>query len=491
MAAAVLAVWAATPDRAAFAQTPPPPSAQARAAWGFDRSDLTPDPAVRFGVLGNGMRYAILRNRVPPGAVAIRLYVAVGATAGAPGEAHYLEHLAFMGSRHMPEGALAWLTGRERLRLDSDFNAHTTDTYTYYRVDLRRADRGRIERMLGLMREIASELSLTPEGMARAREGLLGEARQRLDPDPRRNRDQIAFFAPDTAIARASLTGTESDVAAIQADGLRRFYDQYYAPGRATLIVVGDADPAWIEARIAARFADWRARDPAPDPPPGRIDPARPTAFRFLHTPFGPTWATIASVTPLGQAGDAAAPRDRGFLEALGADMLAARVLGHRGGDRPFMDAEAAVEDYYRTARVARFAVRAIDGDWRLALEVAEQELRRALLHGFTQAELDIELGREAERLANFAPPQASTALAERTVALIGAGVVVTAPASPADSAAYLARIRLDAVNAGFRAAWAAPGRLIHVSHDRAIEGGEARLAEVWAASAARPVAPQ
>ena len=55
---------------------------------------------------------------------------------------------------------------------------------------------------------------------------------------------------------------------------------------------------------------------------------------------------------PLG-GGDGAAPRDQGFLQSLGADMLAARVTGHRGGDRPFMDADAAVEDYYRTARIA------------------------------------------------------------------------------------------------------------------------------------------
>jgi len=68
---------------------------------------------------------------------------------------------------------------------------------------------------------------------------------------------------------------------------------------------------------------------------------------------------------------------------------------------------------------------------------------------------------------------------------------VPTAPGRPADSAAYLARIRLGDVNEALRASWAAPGRLVHVSHDRPIEGGEARLAEIWAASARRPAAAQ
>lgn len=482
--AGLLTVLLAASGSAGFAQ----PSPQARAAWGFDRSDLTPDPAVRFGVLANGMRYAILRNRVPAGAVAVRLLVAAGASAGGPGEAHYIEHVAFMGSRRVPEGARARLIRRERLTAGRDFNAHTGDTDTVYRVDLPSPDRAQVDRTILLMREIAGELSLSPGAVEQARTELIAEARERSGPDDSRERDQIAFFAPGTAIARASLTGSEADVAAIRADGLRRLYERLYSPERATLIVVGDTDPAWIERRLAAHFGDWRARNPLPYPPPERIDPARPTAFRLFHAPSAPTWVTIAAVTPLDAKRDSAAPRDQGFLEALGADMLAARILGYRGADRPFMDAEAQVQDYYRTARIARLSVHSIDRDWRMALEVAEQELRRVLLHGFSQAEFDIALSREAERLNGFTAAQTSAELANRITAMTGAGIIVTAPGRPADSAAYLARIRLDEVEAAFRAAWAAPGRLVHVAHHRAIDGGEAGLAEAWTASLRRPV---
>ena len=487
LAAAILLTIATPADGA----NPPPPAPEARAAWGFDRADVAPDPAIRFGLLPNGMRYAILRNARPRGAVAIRLLVAAGAASGGPGEAHALEHLAFLGSRRVPEGALARLTRRERLTIGRDFNAHTGDTDTIYRIDLPRPDRAQLDRTILLMRDIASELSLTPEIIERARPALVEEARQRSGPDDRRERDQIAFFAPGTAIARASLNGSEADIAALRADGLRRLYARFYSPERTSLIVVGDADPAWIEARILAQFGDWRARDPVADPPPDRIDPARPTAFRTLHTPLGPTWVTIAALSPREGERDGVALRDRSFLEWLGADMLAARILGHRGGDRPFMDAQAEVQDYYRIARIASFRVRAIDGDWRLALEVAEQELRRALLHGFSQAELDITLSREAERLNDYVAPQTSSALADRLTNMAGQGSIVTAPGRSGDTSAYLARIRLDQVNEAFRAAWANPGRLVHVAHDRAIEGGDARLAEIWAASARRPVAAE
>ena len=483
---------------AGAAASPPPLSPAVRAAWHFDHSDLMPDPRIRFGVLANGMRYAILPNRTPADAVSVRLLVRVGATNGAPGEAHYLEHMLFMGSRNVPEGARERLSHAEHLREGTGYNAHTGDFDTYYRLDLARPDRAQLERMLFLLRDMASAATLSPDGVGRARAEILAEVRQRSGPDDRRDRDQIGFFVPGTRIARVSLTGNEGEAASVTAESLRRLYQAYYTPDRATLIVVGQVDPAWLEGQIAARFGDWRAIVGTADEVAAtgsriagddRLEIGAGTSFRLLVAPVGPTWATIASVTPLG-GGDAAAPRDQGFLQSLGADMLAARVTGHRGGDRPFMDADAAVEDYYRTARIARFAVRAFDNDWQMALRVAEQELRCALANGFTRDELAIELEREGERLAAFRAPETSSAIADRLVEMVGMGVVPTAPGRAEDTRAYLAHVRLDAVNAAFRAAWAAPGRRVHLSHDQPIAGGETALAAVWAARMPCPTLP-
>ena len=480
---------------AAAADSPPTLPQIVRAAWHFDRSDLTPDPHIRFGVLANGMRYAIQPNRTPTGAVSVRLLVRVGATNGAPGEAHYLEHMAFMGSRNAPEGARALLSGREHLREGTGFNAHTGDFDTSYALDLARPDRAQLGRMLFLLRDMAGELTLSPEAVTRARTEILEEVRQRSGPDDRRDRDQIAFFAPGTRIARASLTGSEAEAGAVSAQGLRRLYEAFYTPDRATLIVVGEVDPAWLEGQIAERFGDWRARASAADEvavtgsrmaETERLEVGMGTSFRILVAPVGPTWATVASVTPLG-SGDAAGSRSEGFLQSMGADMLAARVTGHRGGDRPFMDADAAVEDYYRTARIARFAVRALDNDWRMALEVAEHELRCALENGFTQDELAIEVERESERLAAFRGPETSSAIADRLVEMTGMGVVPTAPLGADYTRDYLAGISLEAVNSAFRAAWSGRGRRIHLSHDRPIEGREAAVAAVWAAATPCP----
>ena len=70
---------------AANAQTVPAPQSAAVAApqsagtpWLFQGSDIPPDPAWTFGVLPNGVRYAVRRNGVPPGQVSIRVRVDAG-----------------------------------------------------------------------------------------------------------------------------------------------------------------------------------------------------------------------------------------------------------------------------------------------------------------------------------------------------------------------------------------------------------------------------
>src|SRR3546814_198108 len=69
----------------ALAQTPPSPAAEAPTTatppsqpWAHERSDVPADPAVRYGLLANGLRYAILRNETPAGKASLWLRVDAG-----------------------------------------------------------------------------------------------------------------------------------------------------------------------------------------------------------------------------------------------------------------------------------------------------------------------------------------------------------------------------------------------------------------------------
>jgi zinc protease len=84
--------------------------------WAFEASDLAPDPAFRFGRLANGMRYVIRANHTPAGTAMVRLDVATGSLDEGPatrGYAHFIEHMAFNGSTHVPEGEMVRLLERK------------------------------------------------------------------------------------------------------------------------------------------------------------------------------------------------------------------------------------------------------------------------------------------------------------------------------------------------------------------------------------------
>ncbi|MFN3389183.1 MAG: insulinase family protein, partial [Allosphingosinicella sp.] len=150
----------------------PPPGAAARAAWGLTADGVAPHPDVRFGVLENGMRYALMRNAVPPGGLAVRFRIAAGAGDEGPrerGHLHLVEHMIFHGSETLPEGSLPLFLSHQGLRRWDDFNAYTDYGETVFRLDLARADAPAVETAVRLMREIGGRLAFTRRGVEGAK----------------------------------------------------------------------------------------------------------------------------------------------------------------------------------------------------------------------------------------------------------------------------------------------------------------------------------
>ena len=82
---------------------------------------------------------------------------------------------------------------------------------------------------------------------------------------------QTLFYA-GLLYADRDTIGTDATLNAATAEGLKAFYRRWYRPDRATIVMVGDADPAMMEELIRARFGGWRAQGPAPaEPDYGRI----------------------------------------------------------------------------------------------------------------------------------------------------------------------------------------------------------------------------
>src|SRR3569833_2875687 len=109
-AAAILALIAPVHAEAPTAKATPAAPATAQAAsvpWLFEGSDLPVDKAWRFGVLPNGVRYAVRQNKYPANSLAIRVRIDAGALMERDDETGYalfIEHMTFRGTKTVPDG---------------------------------------------------------------------------------------------------------------------------------------------------------------------------------------------------------------------------------------------------------------------------------------------------------------------------------------------------------------------------------------------------
>src|SRR5580698_10974497 len=176
----------------AFAQTSRLPE------WPQAHSDLKADPSIRFGVLSNGMRYAIMKNATPPGQVSMRLRFDVGSLMERDeqqGLAHFLEHMAFNGSANVPtRGDMVKDLERLGLAFGADTNAGTAFDATTYKLDLPKSDDQTVDTSLMLLREIASNLSLNQTAMDQERGVILSEERLRDTPSYRITKARMGFM---------------------------------------------------------------------------------------------------------------------------------------------------------------------------------------------------------------------------------------------------------------------------------------------------------
>lgn len=175
-AASVAVLTAASP---ALAQVQPSDP------WAQAASDVPVDASVRFGVLSNGMQYAIMRNATPPGQASFRLRIDAGSlmeNEDQLGLAHFTEHMAFNGTTNIPENDLLRILERLGLAFGADTNASTGFDQTIYMLELPRTNDETVDTSLRIMREQVSEALMAADAVDAERNVIEGEERLRNTP---------------------------------------------------------------------------------------------------------------------------------------------------------------------------------------------------------------------------------------------------------------------------------------------------------------------
>jgi zinc protease len=420
---AALFLLAAVP---ALAQAPAPHAAVSPDhEWPFAKSDLPPDPAYRFGRLSNGMRYIIRPNATPKGTAMVQFWVDAGSIEETPAErgyAHFIEHMAFNGSTHVPEGEMIKLLERKGLAFGADTNASTNYDVTLFKLDLPKNDPSLLDTALMLMRETASELTFDPGAVQREKGVVLSEMRVRNTYALRDAIDSIAFAYPGSRFADRLPIGTEASIQHATAAGLRAFYRRAYRPENTALIVVGDFDADAVEAAIRQHFADWRPAPPAPHPSPGPIPFKRAGLTDVYLDPALAERVSVARSGPWLHERDTVAQREEDILRQIGYGIVNRRLQRlSRQADPPFRAAGLSTGDVFKVGRTTSLVVDAAEGEWKRGLAAAQREYRRALAYGFTPAEV-------AEQVANIRTAvenQAAGAATRSNATFVGASLAL------------------------------------------------------------------
>jgi len=186
------------------------------------------------------------------------------------GGAHFLEHMAFNGTENVAEGEMVKSLERMGMSFGADTNASTSYTRTDYRLNLPEVDDETVDYALFLLRELSDKMLIEEEAVERERGVVKAEEARRRGPRYDASIAQQTFLQPDARTLKRPIAGTPESLDGITSAKLRRYYETYYRPDRALLVIAGDFDIAAMENKIRTTFDDWAplaedGEDPLPD----------------------------------------------------------------------------------------------------------------------------------------------------------------------------------------------------------------------------------
>lgn len=404
--------------------------------WLYAGSDIPRDIGWTFGTLPNGLRFAVRNNGVPPGQVAIRVRIDAGSLHERDDErgyAHLLEHLAFRGSEHVPDGEARRIWQRFGVTFGSDSNAQTTPTETVYKLDLPSATPDTLDEGLKLLAGMVRQPRIADASVDAERAVVLAELRESDGPQLRvGNRVNQHLFAGQRLAGRSPI-GTPETLAAARAEGVADFHRRFYRPEKAVVVIVGDGAPDRFAALIQRHFGGWRGKgQPGVLPPLGDPDPAQP-AVTVIAEPAQARSLTLATMRPWRHQLDTIAYTRQLYLDFLATALINRRFERTARSGGTYLVASAQQEVVSRSADITAVQVVPAGDNWQAALRDVRSVIASAVSTAPSQADID----REANEIAAFLQKELDNErnepgarLADDLVRAVDIGETVTSPAA-------------------------------------------------------------
>lgn len=468
-------------------------------SWFYQGSDIAPDPAWTFGTLPNGLRYAVRRNALPEKQVSIRIRIAAGSLHEEDHErgwAHFIEHMAFRGTKGFRDGEGRRIWQKLGASFGSDSNASTSPTQTVYQLDLPRADEASLDTSLAVLSEMVDTALFDPVILEAERKVILAEKGRRPELATRMLEASWPIFYAGLKIADRDTIGTSDTLLKATPDGMRAFYERWYRPERATVILVGDADPEVMERLIAKHFGTWQGAGPAPaEPDFGRIaEPkARAASLAYAGAPYS---GSLMWLRPYVKTPNTLAAERIDLARSLAARILNRRLEGKARGEADYVNAAVSESQSAGIADATQVSIIAREGRWREALEQNFAIIADALAAPPSEAEIAREISNLKTSAASGVAGEATVKSQQRAQQMVNAinrGSIVTTAATVRDVIDTLAPdMTPQHVGAAMKTLFSGSGPRFVLLAPEPIEGGDAALGTALAmAEKAAPAARQ
>jgi zinc protease len=352
------------------------------------------DPEITIGKFSNGLRFYVRANKKPEKRAELRLVINAGSILeddDQQGMAHFVEHMAFNGTKNFPKQDLVKFIEQIGMRFGADLNAYTSFDETVYQLQVPTDKPELMDHALLILEDWAHGVTFDQTEIDKERGVVIEEWRSGRGAGTRMQDKILPIMLKGSRYADRLPIGKPEIIQNGKAERLRKFYADWYRPDLMAVVAVGDFDKAAVEKLIKAHFESI----------PAATTPRVRTRYEVPdHT--GTTYAIasdkemtmtsigITNLLPSREQGSVGAYRQQ-MVDSLFSGMLNARFSEiAQNPDPPFMFAGSGRGNFLGQTKDEASLNAAVKEDGiERGLDALLGEAERVSRFGFTATELD------------------------------------------------------------------------------------------------------
>lgn len=397
--------------------------------------ELRPNPKLIKGKLDNGLTYYIYPNDYPKGEAVYRLFIKSGSVfeeENQRGLAHFLEHMAFNGTRHFPGESMVKFLESKGAKFGKDLNAHTSFNETVYKLQLPSSDIHMVDSTLMILADWADGLLLDSLEIEKERGVILSEWLSKTGPEyDVQNAFLLELLNGSQYVHRLTI-GDTAIIRHFPHERLHNYYETWYHPTLMAVAISGDIDADTVEKIIHERFGKMNAPI-KPKVKDYRIpDYSEEKIIKVIHPSLKKIEFNFIQLCPK----PSAVKKEKDFLAFLQRALLNRLIkvrLNALAFENPsYKDASAALSSFINTKGVLMASVELVSGKIEVGIQEFATQLEQMYRYGFTSSEIEkvkkVFL-RDALRRAESKSPVASLSYMDEIYSDFYQGNIILTPA--------------------------------------------------------------